>query len=100
MQALARRVSVNEDPALTAMLPGLRPARLRVTLADGSVHSAEVTTNRGDTEDPYTEAEVRAKFHELTDPVYGADRARAIEEAVLALGPQREAAGLTELLAR
>ena len=100
VQALARRVSVNEDPALTAMLPGLRPARLRVTLADGSVHAAEVTTNRGDTEDPYTEVEVRAKFHELTDPVYGADRARAIEEAVLALGPQREAAALTELLAR
>jgi len=100
VQALARRVTVNEDPALTAQLPGLRPARLRVTMQDGTVHTAEVTTNRGDTEDPYTEAEVRAKFRELTDPVYGAARAQAIEEAVLALGPHREAAALTELLAR
>jgi 2-methylcitrate dehydratase PrpD len=100
VQALARRVTVNEDPALTAQLPGLRPARLRVTLADGSVHAAEVTTNRGDTEDPYTEAEVRAKFRELTDPVFGAERAAAIEAAVLALGPGREASALTELLAR
>jgi 2-methylcitrate dehydratase PrpD len=100
VQALARRVTVNEDPALTAKLPGLRPARLRMTLADGSVHEASVTTNRGDTEDPYTEAEVRAKFRELTDPVYGAQRAKAIEEAVLALGPQQEAASLLRLLAR
>ncbi|HEV7267551.1 MAG TPA: MmgE/PrpD family protein [Falsiroseomonas sp.] len=100
VQALARRVTVNEDPAFTAQLPGLRPARVRLTLADGSVHGAEVTTNRGDTEDPYTEAEVRAKFRELADAVYGQARAQAIEEAVLALGPHQEAAALMGLLAR
>jgi 2-methylcitrate dehydratase PrpD len=100
VQALARRVTVNEDAALTALLPGLRPARLKVTLADGSAHEASVTTNRGDTEDPYTEAEVRRKFRDLADPVYGAARAQAIEEAVMALGPHQEAAALTELLAR
>jgi 2-methylcitrate dehydratase PrpD len=100
VQALAQRVTVNEDPALTAQLPGLRPARLRITLADGTVHEASVTTNRGDTEDPYSEAEVRQKFHELCDPVFGADRAAAIEACVLALAPHREAAALTELLTR
>ncbi len=100
IQSLAARVVVNEDPSLTAMLPGLRPARVRVTLADGSTHIAEVTTNRGDTEDPYTEAEIRAKFRELAGPVFGDDRARAIEEATLRLGPHDEAAGFVELLAR
>ena len=100
IRALAARVAVNEDPALTAQLPGLRPARVRVTLADGVTHAAEVTTNRGDTEDPYTEAEVREKFRELASPVYGSDRARAIEDAVMALGPHREVSALTELLAQ
>ena len=100
VQALARRVAVNEDPALTARLPGLRPARLRVVMDDGREEMAEVTTNRGDTEDPYSESEVRAKFRDLTDPVFGAPRAQAIEEAVLALGPHREATSLQELLAR
>jgi 2-methylcitrate dehydratase PrpD len=100
VQALAARVTVTEDPAMTALLPGLRPARLRVTLADGSRHEAEVTTNRGDTEDPYTEAEVRAKFRELADPVFGVDRARSIEDAVMALGPHQEASVLRELLTR
>jgi 2-methylcitrate dehydratase PrpD len=100
VQALAKRVTVKEDPAMTAALPGLRPARLRMTLADGTVQEASVTTNRGDAEDPYTEAELRAKFRELADPVYGAARAAAIEDCVLALGPHREASALTELLAR
>jgi 2-methylcitrate dehydratase PrpD len=100
VQALARRVTVNEDAALTAMLPGLRPARVKLTLADGSVHAAEVTTNRGDTEDPYTEAEVREKFRELAGPAYGEARTRAIEDAVMALGPHKEASALVELLAR
>jgi 2-methylcitrate dehydratase PrpD len=96
--ALASRVTVNEDAGFTAMLPGLRPARVVLTLADGSTHRADVTTNRGDTEDPYTEAEVRAKFRELADPVFGTQRARAIEEAALRLGPHEEAAGFVELL--
>jgi 2-methylcitrate dehydratase PrpD len=97
--ALAARVVVDEDAAHTAMLPGLRPARVTVTLADGSVHSAEVTTNRGDIEDPFTEAELREKFRELAEPVFGQARAAAIEEAVLALGPHDEAQALVELLA-
>lgn len=98
VRALAQRVSVTEDAALTAMLPGMRPARLRVTLADGSMHVAEVTINRGDIEAPYTEAEVRAKFHELADPVFGVERAAAVEEAVLHLAPHTETRALTELL--
>ena len=51
---LARRVTVREDASLTAMLPGLRPARLRVHFTDGRQLTAEVLTNRGDTEDPYS----------------------------------------------
>lgn len=79
---LAARVTVREDPALTAMLPGLRPARLRVTLADGRVLSAEALTNRGDTEDPYGPEEVTEKFFELASPTFGEAGARRIAAAV------------------
>ena len=34
-RALARRIVVNEDLALTARLPGERPARVTITLRDG-----------------------------------------------------------------
>ncbi|HEX2552339.1 MAG TPA: MmgE/PrpD family protein [Microvirga sp.] len=96
---LARRVAVREDPALTALLPGLRPARLRVRLKDGSAFAAEALTNKGDTEDPYTADEVRAKFRELAEPVWGAAHAGRILAAVDAIegGSLRE---LDRLLAQ
>jgi 2-methylcitrate dehydratase PrpD len=95
-RALAERVTVNEDPALTAKLPGLRPARVRVTLADGRVFRAEVLTNKGDTEDPYTTADVVEKFHEVTLPMLGRARGGEIVQAVMTL---ERAASLTPLLA-
>jgi 2-methylcitrate dehydratase PrpD len=76
---------VREDPALTAMLPGLRPARVRVTLVDGRVLEAEATTNRGDTEDPYSADEIAAKFREVAGPVWGAAHAERVLAATLAL---------------
>ena len=82
---LARRITVREDPALTALLPGLRPARVRVTLVDGRVLEAEATTNRGDTEDPYSDDEIAAKFREVAGPVWGAAHAERVLAATLAL---------------
>jgi 2-methylcitrate dehydratase PrpD len=97
--ALAARVAVREDPALTARLPGLRPARLRVLLRDGTVREAAVETNRGDTEDPYETADIVAKFHELADPVWGAAHAARVADAVMALDTAPNLAALHALLA-
>jgi 2-methylcitrate dehydratase PrpD len=97
---LARRVVVNEDPALTAMLPGLRPARLRVTLADGRVLAAEALTNRGDLEDPYTPEEVRAKFRDLAVPVWGEAHAARIEDVVMDFDTGGQAEAVAGLLGR
>jgi 2-methylcitrate dehydratase PrpD len=85
-RALAQRVSINEDAALTARLPGLRPARVAVTLTDGRVLRAEALTNKGDTEDPYTADEVREKFVAVTSPVIGPERSAATVTAAMALG--------------
>ncbi len=76
-RSLAARIIIDEDPALTARLPGLRPARVTVAFNDGSTLSAEAVTNKGDTEDPYTADEVREKFVEVSSPVLG--RARSVE---------------------
>jgi 2-methylcitrate dehydratase PrpD len=82
---LAGRVSVAEDPALSAMLPDLRPARVAIHLADGRVLSGETFTTRGDARDPYSPDEVRAKFGELAGPVWGSAHAQRIQEAIAAL---------------
>jgi 2-methylcitrate dehydratase PrpD len=83
--ALAARVTVDEDPALTAKLPALRPARVTLTLNDGRVLTALAQTNKGDTEDPYAPADVIAKFHEVAEPVVGRGRARDIAAAALSI---------------
>ena len=97
---LARRVKVREDASLTAMLPGLRPARVRVHLTDGRTLSGEVLTNRGDTEDPYSPDEVRDKFRELAEPVWGGGHVARILAQVDAIDRTTDIRGLTSLLAR
>ena len=97
---LARRVSVREDVTLTAMLPGLRPARVRVRLTDGRQLVAEVLTNKGDTEDPYSPDDMRAKFRELTEPVWGGSHAEHIIAEVDAIDSASDIRGLSGLLAR
>lgn len=98
-RSLAARVTVREDLALTAQLPGLRPARLLIRMRDGGEHRAEVTTNRGDTEDPYSPDEVVAKFHEMADPVWGEAASRRVHQAVIGLGAGSQPRELDRLLA-
>jgi 2-methylcitrate dehydratase PrpD len=85
IMALAAKVAVNEDPALTAKLPGLRPARVRIVLKDGRRFEALAQTNKGDTEDPYSSADVVAKFHEVAGPVIGDTKAKAVVAGCLSL---------------
>jgi 2-methylcitrate dehydratase PrpD len=98
-RALARRVVVREDPELTSMLPGLRPARVSIVLKDGRTLFAEALTNRGDTEDPYSDGEIREKFHELTSPVWDEARRNAILEAVDGIDRAADIRALDELVA-
>ena len=98
-RALARRISVREDPELTTMLPGLRPARVAIFLKDGRVLRAEALTNKGDTEDPYSAEEIRAKFHEVTGPVWDEARRNAILRTVDELDRTADVGALLELVA-
>src|SRR5207244_8960670 len=63
--AFRRRVTVREDPALSASVPRLKPARVTVTFTDGRQVTRLRESARGDFQDPYRDDEVRAKFREL-----------------------------------
>jgi 2-methylcitrate dehydratase PrpD len=67
--AFRRRVSVREDPDLSAHVPRLKPARVTVTFTDGRRVTRLRETARGDYRDPYEEGEVRSKFRELASLV-------------------------------
>lgn len=95
---LARKVFVAEDKAMTARLPAYRPAKISIHLNDGRTLEAASETNRGDTEDPYSAAEIAAKFMDLAAPVYGDARARQILAAVDALDRAPALTTLSDLL--
>jgi 2-methylcitrate dehydratase PrpD len=80
--ALRHRVHITEDPAMTALAPNLRPARVTVTLTGGrqATHSRE--SHRGDFSEPFTEAELRAKFRELAGTVLTSEGAAEVEAAI------------------
>ena len=80
---LRHRVHISEDPAMSAVAPSLRPARVTVTLSDGRQRTHFTESHRGDFNNPFEETEIRAKFHQLAGTVLTpqgvADAERAID---------------------
>ena len=83
--ALAQKVSVQHDPAMSARLPKERPARICLHLHDGRQLSAQAGVNRGDDAAPYSRDELRAKFLDLTGRIWPAPHCKALLETTLGL---------------
>ena len=64
--ALMAKVKVRSDGRLTALYPEAAPARVSLRTKAGQTHSAEVLYPRGHAKNPLSDADVLAKFHELT----------------------------------
>jgi 2-methylcitrate dehydratase PrpD len=75
---LATRVSVRHDPALDAVYPARRPARVSLRTAGGAIHQHEVEALRGSAEAPLGSAEREAKFLGLAEPLGGPTWARRV----------------------
>jgi 2-methylcitrate dehydratase PrpD len=82
VSALRQRVRISEDPALSAMVPQLKPARVTVRLKDGRSSTNTCESARGDFQRPYGETEVREKFRELAGVVLTQAGVAAVEKAV------------------
>lgn len=80
---LASCVRVNENPAMSAMLPDKRPAQVQITLSDGRKFSHEVETNRGDWQDPYSQEELQVKYLSLCERRWHSDHALEIYKDIM-----------------
>ncbi len=80
-----KRVGFGTRPALSALLPGKRGARVTINLRSGERRTAEVSGSRGDPGDALSAAEVEQKFRAQAIPAIGAERAATV---------LREAAGI------
>lgn len=63
--ALARKVRVVEDPALTALVPAARPAVVEIHTEAGASHRVRVDLPKGEPENPVTDGELVEKFSGL-----------------------------------
>jgi 2-methylcitrate dehydratase PrpD len=80
--SIRHRVLVTEDPAMTALVPGLRPARVTVVLTDGRSATHACDSHRGDFQQPFEEAELRGKFRELARFALTPEGVALVEQAV------------------
>lgn len=100
IRALAQKVIVVENSNFTAMMPDRRPARVRLTLSDGKALEAETFTNKGDAEDPYNPVELKEKYFELVEPIWGHELAGNIYTDVMALEELKNINQLTEKMSK
>jgi 2-methylcitrate dehydratase PrpD len=98
--ALRHRVHVTEDPAMSALAPRLRPARVTVTLTDGRRSTQAHESHRGDFQQPFAESEIREKFHELAGAALTEEGTRHVEHAVDRCEHWKSVDDLIELLRR
>ena len=82
ISALRARVSVTEDPAMSAQVPRLKPARVTLTLKDGRTFTHACESHEGDFHQPYAESVLRGKFRELAGHVLNAPAVAQVEQAV------------------
>ena len=98
--ALRHRVQVGEDPAMSALAPRLRPARVTLTLTDGRQTTHSCDSHRGDFQQPFAESEIREKFRELAGTVLTPEGVSKVEGAVDRSEEWASLAELTGLLRR
>ena len=94
--ALKRRIELIGDEALERA--PTRQAILELTTRDGRVLKHHAKAVRGTPANPMTRAEVDAKCRDLTAPVLGKARARALIDAVWNIEKVRDARNLGRLL--
>lgn len=79
---LMNRISLREDPALTASFPGQRAARVVIHLADGRALEHFSPFRKGDPESPLSDAELNSKYDELVSPLIGDAATAALRERI------------------
>jgi 2-methylcitrate dehydratase PrpD len=93
MSGMLRRTRVTVEDDLTAKYPGAWPARVTLTLDDGTELTGASDYPRGNPENPVSTAELEQKFLALVGPRLGDATARRALEAVHALEQCEDMAG-------
>lgn len=85
MRRVLERTEVIADPELNRLYPANFPARVTITMEDGQSFQETVMLPKGDPGAPLSDAELEDKFRGNVEPVFGAERATRLRDAILRL---------------
>jgi len=85
VQSLVAKVDVREEAAYTAAYPDRQLCDVAIHLRDGETVAGRCEIMKGEPNNPHRPQDVERKFFDLTTPVWGAERARKLYAALLAL---------------
>lgn len=97
MVELTARVSVREDPALSALLPDVRAARVEISLRSGETLMAECRRPRGGFDNPLPNSVLEAKFTALAGRSLDPERVAALFDEIGTLPAARNVRRIVEL---
>ena len=83
IQALAARVSVEEDPTFTAAYPAQQRCIVRLRLKRGETLEGHCTVTKGEPSNPHEPSELERKFFELGTPIWGEGTTKRLYHACM-----------------
>lgn len=90
VQELMAKVDVTEDLQFTAAYPDQQLCDVTLFFKDGRAIRGRCEVMKGEPANPHRPEEVERKFYDLTEPVWGSERARGLYAAFLRLEEIRD----------
>ena len=79
---LSNAMHLSEQDDYNDRFPVERWAHVTITMRDGRSWTSPPTVAHGNAENPLSDSEIKEKFHSLCQPLVGAERSTAIQQAV------------------
>jgi 2-methylcitrate dehydratase PrpD len=98
--ALAAKFDISAPPEIDRMYPKLRPARVTVTTGSGRKVARLAEEALGSRLVPLDDAGLKAKFHDLVEPVHGRAKAQELAQQLWEIETMADVSPLVEALAK
>lgn len=85
IQSLAKRVELQEDKAFTARYPSEQPVTIRAVMRDGTTFEGHCVVTKGEPTRPHTAVDLRGKFFELGEAVWGKSTTQSLFDGLMQL---------------
>jgi 2-methylcitrate dehydratase PrpD len=85
IQALAKKVELQEDKSFTSRYPAEQPVLIRAVMRDGSSYEGHCVVTKGEPAKPHTAQDLSGKFFELGEAVWGKPTTKALFDGLMRL---------------